>query len=69
MSLPTHGRVVLDTTAGDIEIELWSKVRPSVHLTYIQCNVVCQEAPKAVRNFLALAMEGMLPAISGGDRH
>ncbi|VDB84859.1 unnamed protein product [Peniophora sp. CBMAI 1063] len=41
MSLPTHGRVVLDTTAGDIEIELWSK-----------------EAPKAVRNFIALAMEG-----------
>ncbi|KZV74512.1 cyclophilin-like protein [Peniophora sp. CONT] len=41
MSLPTHGRVVLDTTVGDIEIELWSK-----------------EAPKAVRNFIALAMEG-----------
>ncbi|TFY80585.1 hypothetical protein EWM64_g3428 [Hericium alpestre] len=41
MALPTKGRVVIDTTAGDIEIELWSK-----------------EAPKAVRNFLALAMEG-----------
>ncbi|KAI0031442.1 cyclophilin-like protein [Vararia minispora EC-137] len=40
-TLPTHGRVVLDTTAGDIEIELWSK-----------------EAPKATRNFIALAMEG-----------
>ena len=27
MALPTHGRVLLDTTAGDIDIELWSKVR------------------------------------------
>jgi hypothetical protein len=27
MALPTHGSVLLDTTAGDIEIELWSKVR------------------------------------------
>ncbi|KZS94530.1 cyclophilin-like protein [Sistotremastrum niveocremeum HHB9708] len=41
MALPTRGRVLLDTTAGDIEIELWSK-----------------EAPKACRNFIALALEG-----------
>ncbi|KAA1468997.1 cyclophilin-like protein [Dentipellis sp. KUC8613] len=41
MALPTKGRVVIETTAGDIDIELWSK-----------------EAPKACRNFLALAMEG-----------
>ena len=27
MALPTHGRVLLDTTVGDIDIELWSKVR------------------------------------------
>jgi hypothetical protein len=27
MALPTNGRVVIDTTAGEIEIELWSKVR------------------------------------------
>lgn len=27
MALPTHGRVLLDTTAGDIDIELWSRVR------------------------------------------
>lgn len=27
MALPTYGRVLLDTTAGDIDIELWSKVR------------------------------------------
>ncbi|TRM58069.1 hypothetical protein BD626DRAFT_560141 [Schizophyllum amplum] len=41
MALPTNGRVVLETTAGDIDIELWSK-----------------EAPKACRNFIALALEG-----------
>ncbi|KDQ19055.1 hypothetical protein BOTBODRAFT_126914 [Botryobasidium botryosum FD-172 SS1] len=41
MALPTNGSVVLETTVGEIEIELWSK-----------------EAPKACRNFLALAMEG-----------
>jgi hypothetical protein len=27
MALPTHGRVILNTTAGEIDIELWSKVR------------------------------------------
>jgi peptidyl-prolyl cis-trans isomerase SDCCAG10 len=27
MALPTHGRVLLDTTVGDIDIELWSRVR------------------------------------------
>eukprot|EP01101_Sappina_pedata_P013045 TRINITY_DN9353_c0_g1_i1.p1 TRINITY_DN9353_c0_g1~~TRINITY_DN9353_c0_g1_i1.p1 ORF type:complete len:542 (-),score=194.84 TRINITY_DN9353_c0_g1_i1:164-1789(-) len=37
----TRGKVVLKTTVGDIDIELWSK-----------------EAPKAVRNFIQLAMEG-----------
>ncbi|WVF69542.1 hypothetical protein IAT40_004320 [Kwoniella sp. CBS 6097] len=37
----TNGKVILDTTAGEIEVELWGK-----------------EAPKAVRNFLALTMEG-----------
>ncbi|KIO34128.1 hypothetical protein M407DRAFT_17038 [Tulasnella calospora MUT 4182] len=28
LQVPTDGRVVLDTTAGDIEIELWSKEAP-----------------------------------------
>ncbi|WWC86660.1 uncharacterized protein L201_001537 [Kwoniella dendrophila CBS 6074] len=37
----TNGKVILDTTAGEIEVELWGK-----------------ECPKAVRNFLALSMEG-----------
>ncbi|EIW78779.1 cyclophilin-like protein [Coniophora puteana RWD-64-598 SS2] len=41
MALPTNGRVIVDTTAGEIDIELWSK-----------------EAPKACRNFIALALEG-----------
>ena len=27
MALPTKGRVIVDTTAGEIDIELWSKVR------------------------------------------
>lgn len=26
MALPTNGRVIVDTTVGEIEIELWSKV-------------------------------------------
>ena len=26
MTLPTKGRVIIDTTAGEIDIELWSKV-------------------------------------------
>ncbi|WVR04836.1 hypothetical protein IAU60_001848 [Kwoniella sp. DSM 27419] len=37
----TNGKVIFDTTAGEIEVELWGK-----------------EAPRAVRNFLALTMEG-----------
>ncbi|KAF9564912.1 cyclophilin-like protein [Agrocybe pediades] len=28
MALPTHGRVILETTVGEIEIELWSKETP-----------------------------------------
>ena len=27
MALPTKGRVLINTTAGEIDIELWSKVR------------------------------------------
>jgi hypothetical protein len=26
MALPTHGRVVINTTVGELDIELWSKV-------------------------------------------
>ncbi|KAJ4470204.1 cyclophilin-like protein [Lentinula aciculospora] len=28
MALPTHGRVIIDTTVGEIDIELWSKETP-----------------------------------------
>jgi len=28
MALPTKGRVIIDTTVGEIDIELWSKVFP-----------------------------------------
>ena len=60
MALPTHGRVLLDTTAGDIDIELWSKVRQANMTRSCLCkhNAYLQEAPKACRNFIALAMEG-----------
>ena len=27
MALPTNGRVIIETTAGEIDIELWGKVR------------------------------------------
>ncbi|KAI6101285.1 cyclophilin-like domain-containing protein [Pisolithus sp. B1] len=42
MALPTRGRVLIHTTAGEIDVELWSK-----------------ETPKACRNFIALALEGV----------
>lgn len=38
---PTRGKVVLETTHGPLDIELWPK-----------------EAPKAVRNFVQLCLEG-----------
>jgi peptidyl-prolyl cis-trans isomerase SDCCAG10 len=38
---PTRGKVVLRTTLGDLDIELWPK-----------------EAPRAVRNFVQLCLEG-----------
>ncbi len=38
---PTRGKVVLTTSMGPLEIELWPK-----------------EAPKAVRNFVQLCLEG-----------
>lgn len=52
---PTCGKVLLHTSFGDIDVELWSK-----------------ECPKACRNFVQLAMEGVskeghfLPAIRRG---
>lgn len=39
---PTHGKVLLHTSFGDIDVELWSK-----------------ECPKACRNFVQLASEGV----------
>lgn len=61
MALPTQGRVLFDTTVGDIDIELWTKVRDATMtcagLYLVQIHV-SQEAPKACRNFIALAMEG-----------
>ena len=58
MVLPRKGRVIVDTTAGEIDIELWSKVRKfatcAVPLTYH-----LQETPKACRNLITLAMEGL----------
>ena len=38
---PTSGKVLLRTSVGDLDVELWPR-----------------EAPKAVRNFVQLAMEG-----------
>jgi hypothetical protein len=38
MALPTQGRVLLDTTAGDIDIELWSKVRGATMTCDCLCN-------------------------------
>jgi peptidyl-prolyl cis-trans isomerase SDCCAG10 len=38
---PTQGKVILKTTFGELEIELWPR-----------------EAPKAVRNFVQLCLEG-----------
>ena len=35
MALPTKGRVIIDTTAGEIDIELWSKVRLTRRLSSI----------------------------------
>lgn len=39
---PTLGKVLLHTSFGDVDVELWSK-----------------ECPKACRNFVQLAMEGV----------
>ncbi len=58
MALPTLGRVLLDTTAGDIDIELWSKVCSQSLVRLTRGERYPQEAPKACRNFIALAMEG-----------
>ena len=76
MALPTKGRVIIDTTVGEIDIELWSKACPRhpshfwPHGQAFSHAVVAsqarltpfhylQETPKACRNFIALAMEGL----------
>ncbi|KAF8141886.1 cyclophilin-like domain-containing protein [Boletus edulis] len=35
MALPTHGRVILNTTVGEIDIELWSKETPKACRNFI----------------------------------
>ncbi|KAF9219956.1 cyclophilin-like protein [Gyrodon lividus] len=35
MALPTHGRVLVETTAGEIDIELWSKETPKACRNFI----------------------------------
>ncbi|KIK95605.1 hypothetical protein PAXRUDRAFT_32883 [Paxillus rubicundulus Ve08.2h10] len=35
MALPTHGRVIVETTAGEIDIELWSKETPKACRNFI----------------------------------
>ena len=60
MALPTRGRVIIETTVGEVDMELWSKVRLLVRpvvLPYV-CLTRPQETPKTCRNFIALAMEG-----------
>jgi len=61
MALPTNGRVVINTTAGEIDIELWSKVC-NAFVEYmdwlLSIHTHWQETPKACRNFIALALEG-----------
>ena len=64
MALPTNGRVIVDTSAGEIDIELWSKVRTHATATaYSIPNPSSQEAPKTCRNFIQLAMEGQWHAV------
>ncbi|KAH0836485.1 cyclophilin-like protein [Lanmaoa asiatica] len=60
MALPTHGRVILNTTAGEIDIELWSKVCTSFSARLLRAQILVhsKETPKACRNFIALALEG-----------
>lgn len=59
-TLPTHGRVILNTTVGEIDIELWSKVRMRLSKTALCSNgAYPKETPKACRNFIALALEGV----------
>ncbi|CAK5273478.1 unnamed protein product, partial [Mycena citricolor] len=36
MALPTNGRVIIETTVGDIDIELWSKETPKTCRNFIQ---------------------------------
>lgn len=61
MALPTNGHVVIETTVGELDIELWCRV--SVLVLRVFCSVLnvrvyLQETPKTCRNFLTLAMEG-----------
>lgn len=69
MALPTHGRVILNTTAGEIDIELWSKVRTKISTRWLPTQMMARpkETPKACRNFIALALEGVYSNALGHD--
>ena len=59
MEPPTNGKIVLRTSAGDIDIELW------VSYFYIYSSQLIfqpKEAPLATRNFVQLCMENYYDA-------
>jgi peptidyl-prolyl cis-trans isomerase SDCCAG10 len=44
MALPTNGRVLINTTAGEIDIELWSKVRLTRNMSGLTCSYLTLRA-------------------------
>lgn len=43
---PTNGKVVLNTTCGDIDVELWSKEAPLARRNFIQLCMEVNAGPK-----------------------
>lgn len=67
-TLPTKGSVLIETTVGDIEIDLWAKVHlETIFQHYHSDSFLFQETPKACRNFIALALEGTFPGYAKFD--
>jgi len=58
---PTHGKVLLETSVGDIEVELWSREAPKASRNFIQ---LCMENYYAKTKFHRLVKEFI---VQGGD--
>lgn len=64
MALPTNGRVVVETTVGDVEIELWSKVQACPAYNWTATHILITGNAKGMPQFPCTIYGRYVPLLS-----